>query len=248
MAAVSAASVESKVDISDRDIHNFPVKWAKMVTEGQRLLETVKPGLSKEWTFVVGIGKHLAGAANSGKKTIKISKNLVGRDDDNLTNTMDTLRHEIAHAAVSTWNRELAKVLSTLTGKTAPEIDSHGIEWKEWAVKLGAKPERCHKMTFAKPKYIKCCEKLCWVKSADRRSKKTWVCITCKSPIVFHLYTDELFASMQAQSSKKKYDPAPNQDLTLTPYIPKPLKVTKSSKAAKIAKATATAPKKRKVA
>lgn len=77
------------------------------------------------WAFKWDSAKERSGCCWYGKKLITLSSHYVLIRDFDLTE--DTIRHEIAHA--------MAYLFDGHRG--------HGEAWKRWAVRCGAKPERC---------------------------------------------------------------------------------------------------------
>lgn len=74
------------------------------------------------WSFAFDRAKRRCGACFYAKKTITLSRYYVERNDE--ADVRDTILHEIAHV---------------LAGAKA----GHGAIWQMWAIRLGARPERC---------------------------------------------------------------------------------------------------------
>lgn len=89
-----------------------------------RLMEEF--GLLPAWTFKWDNARRRFGVCRYNKKIISLSRHLVKLNDREQVE--DTIRHEIAHA---------------LDAETRGRTD-HSIHWKRWAVKCGARPERCY--------------------------------------------------------------------------------------------------------
>ena len=76
--------------------------------------------ISQGWKFIYNNRKRALGVCSYRKKTIELSKEFAIHND--VAEVHDTILHEIAHA---------------LAGSRA----GHGRLWKQWAVKLGARPQ-----------------------------------------------------------------------------------------------------------
>lgn len=74
------------------------------------------------WSFRFDNAKRRCGSCHHGKRTITLSRHFVTLNS--AADVEDTIRHEIAHA---------------LAGFKA----GHGVQWQMWAIRLGARPERC---------------------------------------------------------------------------------------------------------
>lgn len=74
------------------------------------------------WSFRFDNAKRRCGQTNFVKKTITLSRHFVQRNSE--ADVRDTVLHEIAHA---------------YAGSAA----GHGVQWQTWAIRLGARPERC---------------------------------------------------------------------------------------------------------
>jgi predicted SprT family Zn-dependent metalloprotease len=79
--------------------------------------------LQKRWTFEFDNAKRRFGRCSYTYMKITLSKHLVWLNGPE--QVRDTILHEIAHA---------------LAGSKA----KHGPVWREWCIKIGAKPERCY--------------------------------------------------------------------------------------------------------
>ncbi len=128
---------------------------------------------SKGWRFVWGKKRTAFGTCKVNKsrniKTIELSLHLLPTIDQK--EAEDTIRHEIAHA---------------LDYEQRGTTD-HSWQWKAWAVKVGARPERCGKsvnldvtkVMAYKTKYrveCKCCKR---VRPSHRKLKIERSCGVC---------------------------------------------------------------------
>lgn len=77
----------------------------------------------KGWRFQWDRAKRRAGCCKHSKKLITVSYNLF--DAMPISENIDTLLHEIAHALAGSGH-------------------GHNRVWQQWAMKVGAKPERCY--------------------------------------------------------------------------------------------------------
>jgi predicted SprT family Zn-dependent metalloprotease len=82
-----------------------------------------KKYLDSEYKLVFDNSKARLGASSHREKTIYISNHYM--IEAPFHEMVDTLRHEFAHAC---------------TSKEHPNVQPHGREWREWAVKLNAIP------------------------------------------------------------------------------------------------------------
>jgi len=74
------------------------------------------------WSFRFDNAKRRCGACFYQRRTITLSRHFVTMNDE--AEVRDTVLHEIAHA---------------FAGSRA----GHGTHWQMWAIRLGARPERC---------------------------------------------------------------------------------------------------------
>lgn len=74
------------------------------------------------WSFDFDNAKQRCGACHHGKRKITLSRHFVQRNSE--AKVRDTILHEIAHAKAG------AKA-------------GHGRTWQMWAIRLGARPQRC---------------------------------------------------------------------------------------------------------
>lgn len=114
------------------------------IEEAERLALTLMDqfDLLPRWRFEWDHAKRRFGRCDYRKKVISLSRHLTTLNPQQLVE--DTLRHEIAHALDAEHR-----------GRT-----DHSIHWKRWALKCGAKPERCYSdsevRTPEAPFYIHC--------------------------------------------------------------------------------------------
>lgn len=79
-------------------------------------------GIGNTWSFAFDNAKMRCGCAKFKIRTITLSRYYVERNDE--ANVRDTILHEIAHVR-------------------AGAAAGHGRTWQMWAIRLGARPERC---------------------------------------------------------------------------------------------------------
>ena len=79
-------------------------------------------GVGNTWSFRFDNAKRRCGACHHGKRMITMSRHFVTLNSE--ADVRDVILHEIAHV---------------LAGPMA----SHGPQWQIWALRLGARPERC---------------------------------------------------------------------------------------------------------
>lgn len=79
-------------------------------------------GIGNTWSFAFDNAKRRCGACFHSKRTITLSRHFVSRNSE--AEVRDTVLHEIAHAK-------------------AGHGAGHGAIWQMWAMKLGARPQRC---------------------------------------------------------------------------------------------------------
>ena len=79
-------------------------------------------GIGNTWSFGFDHAKQRCGACHHGKRKITLSRHFVQRNGE--AEVRDTILHEIAHAKAG------AKA-------------GHGRTWQMWAIRVGARPERC---------------------------------------------------------------------------------------------------------
>lgn len=79
-------------------------------------------GIGSLWSFTFDNAKTRCGAAKFGKRQITLSRHFVHRNGE--ADVRDTVLHEIAHVKAG------AKA-------------GHGSAWQMWAMKVGARPQRC---------------------------------------------------------------------------------------------------------
>lgn len=89
--------------------------------ENMALVHMEDNGLSG-WSFGFDRAKRRCGQTNFRLKKITLSRYFVQSNGE--AEVLDTILHEIAHA---------------LAGSAA----GHGVQWQMWAIRIGARPERC---------------------------------------------------------------------------------------------------------
>ncbi len=123
------------------------------------------------WSFQYDDASTRAGACRYDTRVISIARQYcLQASEEELT---DTILHEIAHALVG-WEHR------------------HDAVWKRKALEIGCRPERCHSVNFARPKYILSCPQCKWAVRRHKRQRGL-VCSRCKSKIVYRTFSDELW-------------------------------------------------------
>lgn len=116
----------------------------------------------KEWDFRFDGAKRRLGCARFHRQHLTLSRHLTAIHSE--SEVLDTILHEIAHIKA---------------GFSA----GHGPKWQQWAVTVGAKPERCASAEVARlePKFIVVCT-LCTkiIAKRHRRSRRMARCY-CRS-------------------------------------------------------------------
>lgn len=79
-------------------------------------------GIGNTWSFTFDNAKTRCGSTRFKTHTITLSRHFVQRNGE--TDVRDTVLHEIAHAK-------------------AGAAAGHGRTWQMWAIRVGARPERC---------------------------------------------------------------------------------------------------------
>lgn len=108
------------------------------------------------WKFEFNNRKKALGVCNYRKKTIYLSKYIIGGNEYEI---LDTILHEIAHVL--------------------EPGDGHGRKWKRKCVEIGASPNRTTDYILCKSKYVYVCETCGKVSSAHRKSKIKRSCGKC---------------------------------------------------------------------
>lgn len=143
-------------------------KVVEVMTLANRLL--AEHGLTEQgWTFDFDNAKSRIGECRHYEKEIGYSLSFV--EHTPMAEIENTIRHEIAHA---------------LTDYSDPETKSHGYEWREMAIRVGAKPKACGdgrvNVTNAKYNYVmecpSCGQK--WYRYRMRQRNFGGKCSTCK--------------------------------------------------------------------
>jgi predicted SprT family Zn-dependent metalloprotease len=121
------------------------------------------------YKFEFDTAKRRFGWCSWTKKKITISKALTLLNwEENKKEVIDVIKHEIAHALTR--------------AKYGSKVSSHGWEWKQMCIKIGARPERCYsaeKVVKPQGKYqYKCphCEKIV---QAHKLKKSPTACGRC---------------------------------------------------------------------
>jgi predicted SprT family Zn-dependent metalloprotease len=89
------------------------------------------------WTFRLDRARQRAGACFYRARRISLSRHFIENNDE--SEVLDTIRHEVAHALAWEHGRE--------TG--------HGAAWKRWCTVTGASPRRCYaeEIVMPEPRY-----------------------------------------------------------------------------------------------
>lgn len=127
--------------------HQHP-RFLEQVSERQKHVLSLAADLLKQhkldgWTCVFDNSKTRAGMCDSKRKVIQLSALMVQKyflEEGGIVNIRNTILHEIAHALTPPEFKQTTK------GRV---MVHHGPEWKAMAIKVGAKPERCHSMDFS---------------------------------------------------------------------------------------------------
>lgn len=90
------------------------------------LYELERRGLA-DWTFFWDRARRRLGACWYARRSISLSRHLLGEGGCSGIELRDTILHEIAHALSFTHGGERG----------------HGVLWKRWCLFLGARPRRC---------------------------------------------------------------------------------------------------------
>ena len=120
----------------------------------------------------------IAGRANSSNNTIELSPTLLKENTESFIN--QTIPHEIAHI-----------ITTKVYGWRA---SAHGREWKSVMVRLGKRPDRCHKYDTTsvqkvnKPYRYKCSCQVHMVSHTvhGRMGEQVYTCRKCKTPLKFY--------------------------------------------------------------
>jgi predicted SprT family Zn-dependent metalloprotease len=134
------------------------------------------------WSCIFDNSKTRAGLCDSRCKTIHLSAMMVQQyfaDTNGLVKIRDTILHEIAHALTPPEFKQTSR---------GPVAVHHGPAWKAAAVRVGARPERCHSMDFSGgPRYfLKCTTEVsekypkCGWSSGCKVQPKRWRFMKCK--------------------------------------------------------------------
>jgi predicted SprT family Zn-dependent metalloprotease len=143
-----------------------------------RALQNEHPEL-RAYRLELGRGVKVFGTCSYKDRVIKVSKHHLRESPDELV--LNTLRHEAAHA---------------LAGPGA----GHGWKWKREAVRLGAKPVRCHsetlKVTERRAVGYYTCDANCGAKQMlvvkkPKYDASNYRCGRCKSTVTYHQTEEE---------------------------------------------------------
>jgi predicted SprT family Zn-dependent metalloprotease len=120
----------------------------------------------RDWRFEWDRSSRRFGVCKFGSKVIGLSHKLVALNDE--PKVRDTILHEIAHAL-------------------CPVREGHGRIWKQKAIEVGAKPERCYKaadVTTPHAPYLGTCP--CGLVNLKRhRRLKGRICRKCRAPVAW---------------------------------------------------------------
>lgn len=147
-------------------------RLAAIANRAEKLLE--RHGLS-DWQFNFDNARKRAGKCAYDEKTITVSERFclkAGNDD-----VTDTVLHEIAHALVGARH-------------------GHDAVWRAKAREIGCSAQRTHCIDFAAPKYIVSC-KTCGIHGVRDKRGAGRVCRSCKTPVTYEPYSEELWKSYQ---------------------------------------------------
>lgn len=127
-------------------------------------------GIGNTWSFAFDRAKQRCGCAKFKIRTITLSWYYVERNDE--ADVRDTILHEIAHV---------------LAGAKA----GHGRTWQMWAIRVGARPERCATgVDMPEGKIEGVCAPGCTARHTRHRMPPKhmlhgWQCKRCYEPITW---------------------------------------------------------------
>ena len=149
----------------------------KLVTTGDWADSLLHKHKLSEWRFCFDNAKRRGGSCRFSDRLITMSEQFCLKADLELIE--DTILHEIAHALVG------------------PD-HQHDAVWQAKAREIGCSAQRTHCLSFSSPKYIAGCQR-CRKFGVRNKRNSGYVCKTCRGPIVYQHYSDELWESCQAQ-------------------------------------------------
>lgn len=127
-------------------------------------------GIGNTWRFQFDNAKRRCGACFHKRKVITLSRHFVQYNAE--AEVRDTVLHEIAHAF-------------------AGHEVGHGVRWQSWAIRVGARPERCSANAVMPQGNV---EGLCGGECTTRhvrhrmppaRLRDAYACNTCRMPITW---------------------------------------------------------------
>ena len=118
--------------------------------------------IQKGWQFQFDHARARAGQCRYDKKLISLSRHFTAHASH--AEITDTILHEIAHA------------LTPMRG--------HDRVWRQVALAIGCKAQRCHSLKFVEAKYIQQCSNHCWKRDAHRK-RKNLVCRYCRAKVIY---------------------------------------------------------------
>lgn len=137
----------------------------------------VQHGL-KGWSFQFDDAARRAGACSHSTRVISLAREYCIEVSE--PEWTDTILHEIAHALVG------------------PD-HHHDAVWKSTARAIGCTGDRCHSVSFARPRYILSCPRCRWAATRFRR-KRGLVCRECNANLVYDPYSAARWARMRNAS------------------------------------------------
>lgn len=128
-------------------------------------------GIGNTWSFAFDNAKTRCGCAKFKIRTITLSRHFVQRNGE--AEVTDTILHEIAHVKAG------AKA-------------GHGVQWQMWAIRVGARPERCAVADMPQGKVRGTCAPWCTTPHTRHRMPPArllgaYVCNTCDNRVTWRI-------------------------------------------------------------
>lgn len=119
------------------------------------------------WDSQVGTAVSTAGSCNTTRRKITISGHVAAMNPP--ADTLDTIRHEIAHALVFE--------------KYGQTVEPHGPEWAAMCRRTGAQPNATHTLNTPQPRWAVVCPNCGVIGHRHRRTSGIRRCVTCHTQI-----------------------------------------------------------------
>lgn len=128
-------------------------------------------GIGNTWSFAFDNAKTRCGAAKFRIRTVTLSRHFVQRNGE--AEVRDTILHEIAHVKAG------AKA-------------GHGVQWQMWAMKIGARPERCAVADMPTGKVSGTCAPWCTTQHTRHRMPparllSAYICNICDNRVTWRI-------------------------------------------------------------